>query len=263
MDNLHVVLLGILFGIIGTVVGALISIIIGRRSNIMICSFLAFAGGIMCSISFFELIPRASELTDVYITVGGIIVGVVLVLVLNELVDRITSKKDKKLHETHEELYHQTELIEKSKANKRLFRSGLIMFIAITLHNIPEGLAIGAAVSHEIELGLTISIMMAVHNIPEAMAVSTPLLAGGVKKWKVMFWTTISGLTTVIGGLAGYFLGNISDTVQSICLAVAGGAMLYIVFGEIIPQSVTMTKSRLPTIIALVGIVTGLLIVQI
>ncbi|MCL1900979.1 MAG: ZIP family metal transporter [Firmicutes bacterium] len=260
---MHIVLFGILLGVIGTAVGGVISILIGKRSDTVICCLLAFAGGIMSSISFFELIPEAMELTNVYVAIGGILSGVVLVLLLNKLVDRITAKKDQKLHETHEELYHQTALIEKSKTNERLFRSGLIMFFAITLHNIPEGLAIGAATSRELQLGLTISIMIGVHNIPEGMAVAAPLIAGGVKKWKVMLWTTIAGLPTVIGGLAGFFLGNVSGTFQSVCLAVSGGAMLYVVFGEIIPQSVTMTKSRLPTIIALVGIVAGLLIVQI
>jgi len=261
---MYTVLIGIGLGIAGTVFGALISIIIGKRSDTVICCLLALAGGIMCSISFFELIPEAINLTDIFITVGGILFGIILVLLLNVAVDRITEKnKNKNLHESYEELHHQTELIEKSKARKRLFRSGIIMLIAITLHNIPEGLAIGAAASFETNLGMTIAIMMAIHNIPEGMAVAAPLLSGGVKRWKIMFWVTISCAAAIIGGFAGYFLGNISDIFQSICLSVAGGAMLYIVFGEIIPQSVAMTKSRLPTIIALVGIVAGLLIVQI
>ena len=263
---MHIVLLGIAFGVLAMGIGGLITIIIGRRSDITICSLLAFAGGIMSSIAFFELIPEAIMLTDniagnVYIVAGGIVLGVVGVLTLNMLFDRMTdSDKNKKIHETYEELHHQTALIEKSKANKKLFRSGIVMLIAITLHNFPEGLAIGAAGSYEADLAIRISILMAIHNIPEGMAVAAPLLSAGVKKWKVMAWCMLSAVPIIFGGLIGYYLGTISDIVQAVCLAVAGGAMLYIVFGEIIPQSVTMTKSRLPTIIALIGIVVGLFI---
>lgn len=255
------VLLCILFGIAGTFIGSVITLLIGKRSDTVICYLLAFAGGIMAGVSFFELIPSSVEMSNVYVTVAGIAVGAIVVLLLNKLVDHMT--KTSKLHETHGELHHQTTFIESSKTNpKRMLRSGLVMLIAITLHNLPEGLAIGASLSVETSLGITIAIIMAVHNLPEGMAVAAPLLAGGMKKWKIILWTTLSGVPTIIGAIIGFYLGEISILMQALCLAIAGGAMLYIVFGEIMPQSVAMTKSRMPTIITLLGIAIALLIVQ-
>ena len=261
------VLYGILLGIGGTFLGSIITLLIGKRSDTVICYMLSFAGGIMAGISFFGLIPESVEMSNVYIAIGGIAGGIVIVLALNVLVDKITKSKSK-LHETPEELHHQVPFLADSgstdtrPSTKRLFRAGIIMLVAITLHNFPEGLAIGAALGHEVSLGITIAIVMAVHNIPEGMAVATPLLSGGMKKWKIILWTTLSGLPTIVGGIIGYYVGGVSYILQALCLSIAGGAMLYIVFGEIIPQSIAMTKSRMPTIITLLGIAIGLLIVQ-
>jgi ZIP family zinc transporter len=73
----------------------------------------------------------------------------------------------------------------------------------------------------------------------------------------------MSGATTLLGGLIGILLGSISDFVIAVSLSAAGGAMLYIIFGEIIPQSIVMTKNRITSIIALFGIIIGLVLTQV
>jgi ZIP family zinc transporter len=70
---------------------------------------------------------------------------------------------------------------------------------------------------------------------------------------------TLSGFPMAIGGLIGLLLGGLSADVTAFVLASAGGAMLYVVFGEVIPQAVTMQRTRLPTIVTLVGMLLGLL----
>jgi ZIP family zinc transporter len=75
--------------------------------------------------------------------------------------------------------------------------------------------------------------------------------------------TTLSGATTVLGGLIGVFIGNISEFAVALSLAAAGGAMLYVVFGEIMPQSIVMTQSRMAPLITLFGIIVGLLITMV
>lgn len=265
----------IFVGAFGTTLGGVIACIVGVRGEKTTSYLLAFAAGVMASVAFFELIPESIEMSNLYIGVGGIVWGALIVLFLNGIVDTVSSARNKKNHENAEELFHQTELIEaigvqnpiikKSRTDKQknLLRSGIIVLIAITLHELPEGLAVGASVGYEIKLGVTIAIIMAVHNIPEGMAISVPLLSGGVHWGKVILLTLISSVPTFIGGVLGFALGELSLIIQACCLSVAAGAMLYVVFGEILPQSVATTKSRIPTVVALLGIIVGLIITQV
>jgi ZIP family zinc transporter len=144
-----------------------------------------------------------------------------------------------------------------------MLRSGMIMLFAIALHNIPEGLALGAAGHYDASLGLALALIIGLHNIPEGMAVSAPLIAGGLSKTKSVVITLIAGSTTVIGAVVGVLIGGISDFAVAISFSIAGGAMLYVVLGEILPQSIVTSKDRIPTIFALVGIVVGVLFIEI
>jgi ZIP family zinc transporter len=141
-----------------------------------------------------------------------------------------------------------------------MLRSGILMLIAIGLHNIPEGLAIGAGGSHDERLGIVLAVMIALHNIPEGMAIAAPLVSGGIGRWKAVGLVSLSGAPTLLGGIIGVYIGGISDFALSMSLSAAGGAMLYMVFGEIIPQAIVMTKSRMASIAALFGILVGLII---
>jgi len=164
------------------------------------------------------------------------------------------------LHETYEDFYHESEII-KSKAN--MLRSGMLMFLAISLHTLPEGLALGAAGYHDVRLGLTLALIIGIHNIPEGMAIAAPLIAGGINKGKTIILTLLAGVPTVIGAVIGVLFGGISDIAVALSFSIAGGAMLYVVFGEILPQSMTMSKNRIPTISSLVGIVFGFVLTKI
>ena len=237
--------------------GALITaILLKRPSENMTCWLLSFAAGIMVSIACFGLVLEALDLAEPLICVLGLTIGIVVIMILNRITDRVTDNKEEnlKIHHTHEELYHAGEII---KNPSSLLRSGILMFIAIALHNVPEGMAIGAGGIHDFRLGLLITALIAFHNIPEGMAVAAPLLAGGINKWKVILLTSIAGGTTLIGGLIGVVIGGISDFAIALSLSSAGGAMLYIVFGEILPQFTVMTKSRTSSIITLFGIIIG------
>jgi len=221
-----------------------------------------FAAGVMTSIVCFGLVPEAIVLSGVLVSVSGLIVGVVVIMLLNRLVDKltVTREEDREVHLTPEGLYHEGGLIQN---RTRMLKAGMIMFVAIGLHNIPEGIAIGAGGSYSFQLGMMLAIMIALHNIPEGMAIAAPLIAGGVGRGKVVFLTALSGAPTFIGGAFGIMIGSISNAAIALSLAAAGGAMLYVVFGEMIPQSVMMTKSRAATIVALFGLLVGLIITQI
>jgi len=250
-------------GILAMGFGGLISAVLFKRSSEkIICWLLSFAAGIMTSVVCFGLMPEAVKLSGMTASVLGLVLGILVIMLLNSIVDRITESKGDNLyvHHTHEELYHQTSVIHNPK---KMLRSGIIMIIAIGLHNVPEGIAIGAGGSHDLNLGLLIAFMIALHNIPEGMAIAAPLLAGGVNRGKAVLLTLVCGFTTVVGALLGVLIGNISDFAVALSLSAAGGAMLYVVFGEIIPQTVVMTKSRAAPLITLFGIILGLIMTAI
>jgi len=262
-DGMSAILFSTVAGVIGMGLGGLISaVLIKRSSGEVTCGLLSFAAGIMTSIVCFGLIPEAINLSGVTISIFGLILGIIILMALNRVVDKITGIKDEdlKIHNTHEKLYHQSLVIH---SRTKMLRSGIIMLAAISLHNIPEGIAIGAGGSYDFYLGAIIALMITLHNIPEGMAVAAPLLAGGVNRWKAVLLTTVSGAPTVLGGLIGVLIGNVSDLAIALSFSAAGGAMLYVVFGEIIPQSIVMTKSRLAPLITLFGILIGLMITMI
>jgi len=258
-----IILFSAVAGILGMGIGGLISaILLKRPSENITCWMLSFAAGIMASIVCFGLLPEAIELSNIGISIFGLVLGVITLLVLNRLVDKKTATKESDLnvHITPGEIYHESQFV---RGNSKLLRSGFIILVAIGLHNIPEGIAIGASGSHDYRLGALLAMMIMMHNVPEGMAIAAPLLAGGIKKTKVVLLTAICGSTTLIGGLLGVLIGGISEIAVAISLAAAGGAMLYVVFGEIIPQSVVMTKNRAATLITLLGIIVGLIITQV
>ena len=259
---MNVIVMSLLAGVVGMGLGGVITAIFGTKTDKMISIFLSLAGGVMISIVFLELIPEAVEYSNIWITLVGLVLGALMVMLLNNVMDKISrkGKRGSELHESYAEFFHSNEMI---KSKKSLLRSGMIMLFAIALHNIPEGLAMGAAGHHDATLGLTLAIMIGLHNIPEGMAVSAPLMSGGFSKLKTILVVMLTGATTLIGTVGGVLLGGISETALALSFAAAAGAMLYVVFGEILPQSIVSTKTRIPAIFALVGIIIGMLFTQI
>jgi len=134
------------------------------------------------------------------------------------------------------------------------------MLLVIGFHNLPEGFLIGAAGSHDLTFGITLAIIIGLHNIPEGMAIAAPLISGGVGKRKAIWMTLLAEVPTVLGALAGVLIGNISSVSLALSFAVAGGAMLYVVFGEILPQVFNLSGKRIPALTCLAGIIVGLLL---
>ena len=259
---MNMIALSIFAGVAGTGLGGLISAAFGSRSDKTISIFLSFAGGVMISVVFFELIPDATTHANAFAVLLGMALGVVLVQALNALIDR-ASRADGggvKLHETIQDYYHEGKVI---AAGSRMMRSGLLMFLVIGLHNIPEGLAIGAAGDHNYDLGVTLAFIIGIHNVPEGMAIAAPLISGGMRRWKSVLLTLLAGAPTVLGAAVGVLVGAVSDLAIAVSFSIAGGAMLYAVFGEILPQSIYLRKDRVPTIVLLLGIGFGFVMTKI
>ena len=265
-----------LAGVAGTGLGGLIGAMLQKDSNRTVSLLLSFAGGVMLSVVCFDLAVEAVETNvGVWFAVASIAIGVAITYFLNYLIDRKTNPEVPHIDENHpktaddlDELIHSDHL-EQHYARKDsrlgLFVAGVVMASAIALHNVPEGMTIGASyASNDGVMGraaLILAVLIGLHNIPEGMAVSVPLISGGMNKWKAVLITASTGIPTIAGALLGYLLGGISPMGLTVSLGFASGAMLYVVFGEILPQSILMYHSKLPAFSTIVGILVGMLII--
>ena len=265
-----------LAGVAGTGLGGLIGALLQKDSNRTVSLLLSFAGGVMLSVVCFDLVTEAIETnTGIWTVVLSIALGVAVTFFLNYLIDRKTNPEVPHIDENHpktaddlDELIHSDHL-EQHYARKEsklgLFVAGIVMASAIALHNVPEGMTIGASyASNDGVMGsaaLVLAVLIGMHNIPEGMAVSVPLISGGMPKWKAVLITAATGIPTVLGALLGYGLGELGPLGLTMSLGFASGAMLYVVFGEILPQSILMYHSKMPAFSAIVGILVGLLII--
>ena len=265
-----------LAGVVGTGIGGLIGALLQKNSNRMVSLLLSFAGGVMLSVVCCDLIIEAVETeVGIWTVVGAVAIGVAVTYLLNYLIDQKTNPEVAHIDENHpktaddlDELIHSDHLKHHraEKDNRMgLFVAGVVMASAIALHNVPEGMTIGASyASNDAVLGnaaLLLAVLIGLHNIPEGMAVSVPLISGGMGKLKAVAITAASGIPTVLGALLGFALGEIGAVGLALSLGLASGAMLYVVFGEILPQSILMYHSKLPAFSTIVGILVGLIVI--
>ncbi len=235
---LRVFLYGIVAGVIGTGLGGVFCAVLGKRSNRFMSLAMSLAGGIMVSIVCFDLIPEAMGLSSLPLVAVSVLFGAMTVLLLNDMIDTIQFKGE-----------------QRAGGERRLFRAGMTMFAAIALHNFPEGLAIGSG--EVIEKGLAMALLLSLHNIPEGIAIGLPLKMSGVKNVKIIGLTMLSGLPTAAGAMVGYLIGLSSPYLIATCLAVAGGAMLFVSFSEMIVESNKLYRGNAPSVFAVVGILAG------
>ena len=263
-------------GVAGTGLGGLVGAMLQKESNRVVSLLLSFAAGVMLSVVCFDLVVEAIETgSGIGMVIGSIAFGVLVISLLNYLIDRKTNPEVPHIDENHpktaddlDELIHSDHLQQHklSQGNKlSLFVAGIIMACAIALHNVPEGMTIGASYSSNDGVmgrsALMLAVLIGLHNIPEGMAVSVPLISGGMPKWKAVLITAATGIPTIIGALLGYLLGEIGPMGLTVSLGFDSGAMLYVVFGEILPQSYLLYTSKVPAYSAIAGILTGLVII--
>lgn len=285
MEYLAIIIITFISGVLGTGIGGVVGAILKRDSNKIVSLLLSFAGGIMLAVVCFDLMSEPIEKMNAgllpwytpLITVAAVIVGYAVVYLLNYVIDKHTNREVKHIDKDHpqtaddlDELIHSNHLESHKNENSNLFIAGLVMMTAIALHNLPEGMVIGASYAITPDLiknlfsgsGFIMAIVIGLHNIPEGMAVSVPLISGGMGKPKAVLLTALSGLPTVLGALIGFALGGINDVMLVLSLGFASGAMLYVVFGELLPESILMWKSKMPALSLFIGMIVGFLLVM-
>lgn len=285
MNYLIIILITFISGVIGTGLGGVVGAVLKRNSSKMVSLLLSFAAGIMLAVVCFDLMREPIEMMHEegstltkwtpLIVAAAVIAGYAVVFILNYFIDKKTNCEVKHIDENHpataddlDELIHSDHYETHKNSKSNLFIAGLVMMFAIALHNLPEGMVIGASYAATDLMstlftgsGFIMAVIIGLHNVPEGMAVAVPLISGGMGKGKAIALTALSGLPTVFGALLGYALGGINDMMLILSLGFASGAMLYVVFGELMPEAILMWRSKLPAFALFVGVVAGFLLV--
>ncbi len=276
-----------LSGVLGTASGGALSTLFNLRGRNALGFLLAGAGGVMISISLMELVPEAIQVGGKAFSAAGLVAGALVLFALDVVLPHAHSARGHPAKErggphTHRpgggqggrhlrgpshrdhgysfgyryECGGQNIAARHGLRRSRLKKMGVLIGLGIALHNVPEGLAIGAAYAHEPSLGLGVALLIALQNIPEGTAMAVPLGAAGVPARNVLALTATAGLPMALGALAGVLLGSISPTILSFALGFAAGAMMYIVGDELLPEAHEYGTGHYPTL----GLVAGLFV---
>lgn len=249
---------GSLAGIGGTCLGtiiAIISFIIMRKKknssgiDDFIKIFMGFSGGIMMVVICFDLLPGAFDYAGYTIGTMAIIVGCLTIPLFEVLINCFKSSNTNS-----------------SISKKRTFKYmkvSVIVFIGIALHNFPEGLAVGSGFNATTSYGIALAIIIAIHDIPEGIALAVPMIALNKNPIKIIGISFLAGLPTVIGAIIGWYVAGISSEFIGMCLGFAGGAMLYVVIGQLFPMSYETKSPKGMIISILLGFISGLFIINI
>ena len=214
-------------------------------------SLLGFASGVMVAASVWSLLIPAMEMEEakgawaVFPTAVGFLLGIAFLLALDELTPH---------------LHIGTEAPEGPRSH--LSRTAMLA-LAVTIHNLPEGMAVGVvfAGSEEGAAGLSlasalaVSIGIAIQNVPEGAIISMPMRAAGNSKWRSFVIGSLSGAVEPLGGLAVVLLASLMTPVLPYTLAFAAGAMFYVVIEELISEASEGEHSNLSTIGFAIGFV--------
>lgn len=241
-EILKTTLLGLFFGTFGTTIGGILGVLLKTHSKKFLGFILSLASGLMTAIVCFELIPEALEISNIYNILVGIILGIISMIGCDLLVEKKFTNNNRIL-----------------KNKNSLLKTGIIVSIGLAIHNFPEGLAIGSGFEASLKLGYSLAIAIALHDIPEGISMAIPMKSGGIRASKVMLYVVLSGVTTGLGAFFGAIIGTISQKIIAMCLAFAAGCMLYIVSGELIPESNKIYKGRMNAVGNIIGFLLGIL----
>ena len=265
---LQIFLITALTGVGGLALGGGLAAAVHSPSDRAVSLLLRFTSGVMLSVVCFDLVADAAEEGGILPVLCWIMIGFLLTYLLNCWID-------KRAHHSHGggthsggEHGHGVHSHDNGEmcacGHHTLHTAGLVLAAAVALHNMPVGMAIGATFAGsgqgpgQWHAGALAALIIGLHNIPEGMSIAAPLLTGGSRPAGAVGVAALSGLPTILGALLGYSLGTMNPLLLSISLSFAAGAMLYVVFGELLPEASALWRSKLPALAAVLGILTGM-----
>ena len=243
---------GLSIPFLGTTLGAAMVFLMKNKINSKIEKvLLGFASGVMIAASIWSLLIPSIDMSKEQGKIAwvpasvGFLLGIFFLLILDSIIPHLH------LNST------------KPEGIKAKIKKTTMMVLAVTLHNIPEGMAVGVVFAGAISgnAGITIAgafalaIGIAIQNFPEGAIISMPLKSEGMSKMKAFWYGTLSGVVEPIGALITIVLTNLVVPVLPYFLSFAAGAMIYVVVEELIPESQTGDHSNLGTIGVAIGFV--------
>jgi len=251
---LYIIMLTVLTGVGGLALGGVLAVLLRRESPRAIAMLLAFTAGIMLSVVCFHMIPEAFYHSGKgwWLPSLCLVVGFGVTYLLNCWID-------KSVHHEDRSNPHQC-----ACGHHDLRTAGMVLAAAVALHNMPVGMAIGATVaaSGVSNASFLAAATIGLHNIPEGMSISVPLLSDGTKAGRAVGVAALSGVPTVLGALLGFYVGSAAPVMLTIALSFAAGAMLYVVFFELIPEMLELWKSPVVILLIVLGMALGLGLLQ-
>lgn len=234
-----------------TALGASLVFFFKKINKTIMDGMLGFAAGVMIAASFWSLLSPGIELASSLglnawlITFLGFISGGLILFIGDNLFNFYNKNHPKRKHES----------------KKQSFKRCLMLIFSITLHNIPEGLAVGVAFGSlaygldgaTLASSITLALGIGLQNFPEGSAVSIPLLREGYSRKKAFFYGQLSGMVEPIAGILGALLVIRMQYLLPFFLAFAAGAMIYVVVQELIPESQTNKQKDVMAIFTLIG----------
>lgn len=231
MDAILTGLLLSLFAGLSTAMGGVLVFLIKDFKRCYLAFSLAFATGVMITISFVELLPTGMESFGYTGALAVFFVGAAVAFFIDYLVphnyimEKVSNDKD---------------------FNPQLFRVGLFVALGIAIHNFPEGFAVFAGNLASFKLGIVVAIALAIHNIPEGFAVSMPVYYATKNKRKAFLISLLSGLAEPVGAIiaALVLLPFLSAQLIGASLAFVAGVMVYICIDELLPTAYACAEGR-------------------
>lgn len=210
-----------------TVIGSVIGFAFKELPHKWNDTVLGYCAGIMMAASVLGLLLPAADMAGDGWGIAWVVVGGMIGALFLNVLDFVTPH-----------LHHITGLEQEQHTNNATLNHVLLFVMAIAIHKLPEGMAAGVGFNGEnVGNAWTVTAGIALQNVPEGMVVISPLLVAGVSRMRTFFISLAIGLLEIVGVLIGFFAGGISQVLLPVMLAFAGGAMLYVVSDEMIPET--------------------------
>ena len=245
MENIFNVALGLMLPLVGTTTGAAMVFVLRREMGARLeRALLGFAAGVMIAASVWSLLIPAMDMAESagqsawLSAVGGFLCGMGFLLALDSLIPHLHAHEDK------------------PEGRPSGLGRSLMLMLAVTLHNLPEGMAVGVVLAGMLSGSaalstagaLTLALGIAIQNFPEGAIISMPLVSGGTSRRRAFAYGFLSGVVEPVGAALMLVLTSVLEQALPFILAFAAGAMIYVVVEELIPEAQREPHSNIGTV---------------